>query len=232
LTETAPEALADFIHKVKGLLEDITGKPYAIAQKFQLEKAIWAAYFDEDRIKGKDRLSMNHGAQWVEEDQDGAIHVYSDKFYDVNDVASEEYDFDFSDENILKGRGNWEKFRGKVPGLITELEAAERATKGANEKYGTEIGLYSGEKPYYETHFDARGLGEGERLREIERHARAMLEAWENWQEWCNTVGREVYMKTRNRTLDRIELMDEVIHTLHGVTKGCTAMDTRGRSRE
>lgn len=220
MAETTPEASGDFIHKVKGLLEAITGKPYAIAQKFQLEKALWAVYFDKDRIKGKDRLSMNEGAYWVQEDKDGTIRVYSDKFYDVDDVASEEYDYDFEDEDVLKERGNWEKFREKVPGLISELEAAERAANEANGKNGTDIRLYSGEKPRYWASFDAKGMGEEERLREIERHARAMLEAWENWQGWCNTKGREIYMKTRNRTLDRIELMDEVIHTLHRITGG------------
>jgi hypothetical protein len=220
LTDTASEASEDFVHKVEGLLEDITGKPYAIAKKFQLEKALWAVYFDEDQIKGKDRLSMNEGAYWVQEDKDGTIRVYSDKFYDVGDVASEEYDFDFQDENVLRERRNWEKFREKVPGLIAELEAAERAAKEANGKYGTEIGLYSGEKPRYWASFGARDMGEGEKLREIGRHAKAMLEAWGRWQEWCNTWGREVYMKTRNRVLDRMELMDEVIHTLGRITNG------------
>ena len=220
MTEVTPEASEEFARKVRELLEVITGKPYAIEEKQNLEGRVWVVYFDEDKVKGMDKISMNHGAQWVEEDKDGTIQVYSWHFYDVNDVASEEYGIHFRDEDVLQERENWEKYRKKVPGLIAELEAAKRIANEANKKYGTSIRLWSGEKPYLKTSFDAKGMGNDEKLHEIERRARAMLEAWRLFDEWETNVGREIYMKTTKRRLDKIELMDEVISTLHGITKG------------
>lgn len=146
--------------------------------------------------------------------------VNSWHFYDVNDVASEEYGINFRDKGILLERKKWEKYREKAPGLIAELEAAERIANEANEKYGTNIRLCLGEKPYLETSFDARDMSEDKKFYEIEKHARAMYDTWKLWNEWTTKVGREIYMKTTKRRLSKSEFMHDVILRLHDITQG------------
>jgi len=215
LTEITPEANEEFVRKVKELLEAITRKPYLVAEKQQLEKSIWAVYLDEDKIK----IGENQGAYWVQEEKDGTIRIYSDQFYDVDDVASEEYNAHFLIEDDLLEKKNWEKYRKKVPGLIAELEAAEKTADEANKKYGTNIKLWARQKPLFETSFNAKGMSEDEKLHEIEKHARAMLESWELWREWAKDAGREIYMKTSKRRLSKAELVDDIITRLHDITK-------------
>jgi len=181
LTEITPEANEEFVRKVKDLLERITGQPYAIREKQNLEGCVWGLYFDEFKVSMMERITMNQGVRWLEEDKDGIIHLYSDQFYDVDDVASEEYNAHFLIEDDLLEKKNWEKYRKKVPGLIAELEAAEKTADEANKKYGTNIKLWARQKPLFETSFNAKGMSEDEKLHEIEKHARAMLESWELW---------------------------------------------------
>jgi len=218
LTRVTPEAPEKFVQKVKELLESITGKPYAIAEKSQLGKSIWAIYIDEDRISNKDKLSLNVGAYWINEEKDGIVCIYSHKFYHINDWT-EFYDFYFEDAEVLQDRRNWEKYRREVPRLIAELEAAEIIAKGMNKKYGTTIALWSGEKPNLETSFDAKGMSEGEKLQEIEKHARAMLKAWERLHKWIKTVGVEISKKTERSRMRIVKFRKDVISLLQDITK-------------
>ena len=218
MTEVAPEAPDKFVQKVKELLESITGKPYTIAEKSQLTKSIWAVYINEDRISEKDKFSLNEGAYWIQGEKDGVIRIYSVKFYHINDVASD-YGTYFQDVNVLLDRNNWGKYRKKVPGLIAELEAAERIANKANKKYGTNITLWSGEKPCLETSFDAKDMGDSEKIQEIERHARAMYENWDRWREWARTVGGEIYKKTEKNWQSQVKFMDALNSRLQDITK-------------
>lgn len=219
MTESTPEASEEFALKVKELLEAITGKPYTIEEKQRLEGHVWLVYLDVDKGKEMDRMLMNKGASWVEEDKDGTIQVYSDKFYDINDVASEDYGIHFRDVNVLQDRKDWEKYREKVPGLIAELEAADRTANETNEKYGTSIRLWSGLKPRLSTSFDAKGMSEEEKLQGIERHTRAMYETWGLWRKWAKSVGREIYMKTTTNRMGRDEFIEEVRSRLFDIAR-------------
>ena len=219
MAEVSPEASGEFVHRVKGLLEAITGKPYGVVEKQRLEGHIWGVYLNEDKVKLAESLAMSHGAQWVGEVKDNIITIYSDKFLDITDLASDLYDFDFRDTDVLLDRKNWAKYRREVPRLIAELEAAEGIANELNKKYCTKIKLWSGEKPYFETGFDAKGLSEGEKLHEIERHARAMIKAWECQQKWVVTVGAKVYRKTERSRMGLINFRDDVISRLQYITK-------------
>jgi len=217
LTEVAPVASDKFVQKVKKLLESITGKPYEISEKKDLE-VVWRAYLDEDKVELMESISMNRGTKGVKEEKEGTIKVYSDNFYHINDWA-EDYDFSFRDANVLLDRKNWEKYRREVPRLIAELEAAERIANEINKKYGTKITLWSGEKPYLETSFDARGMGEDEKLQEIEKHARVMLKAWERLLKWVDTVGAEMSKKTERSRMRIVKFRKDVFSILQDVTK-------------
>lgn len=184
MTAIAHKASEGFVRKVKVLLEAITGKPYAIVEKEHLEGNIWKLYFDEFKVNMMDRITLNLGARWADENKDGTIHVYSDNFYEINDAVYFEYGLHLYIYDDLLEKKNWEKYRKKVPGLITELEAAERIANEANVKYSTNIKLWAGEKPYFVTSFNAKGMSEDQKLNEIERHTRAMLYTWEHWKEW------------------------------------------------
>jgi len=218
MNEITNEAPEDFVKRVKELLESVTGKPYAIVEKENLKKLVWAIVIDREELGLSERLSMNRGAQWIDEDKDGVIHVYSAKFYDINDVASD-YGFHFRDVDVLLDRKNWEKYRKKVPGLIAELEASERIANDANKKYGTNIMLWSGEKPHLETSFDAKGMSDEEKLREIEKHVRAMLETWKRKSEWRDKVGLQIYKKTTKSWKSRCEFMEVVNSRLNRITR-------------
>jgi len=221
LAEVTPESSGKFVHRVKDLLEAITGKPYGIVEKQRLKGRIWGVYLDEDKVKLAKGVSMNRGAQLVYEVKDDVIYVHSNFFYDVGDVASEQYGFHFRDVNALQDRKNWNSYRKEVPGLIVELEAAERAAKEANAKYGISIALkFSlGHYPYLETSFNAKGMSEGEKLQEIKRHARAMYETWGCWREWASTEGRDIYVKTTKRRQSQIKFLDAVDSKLNKITK-------------
>ena len=218
ITNEAPE---DFVKKVKELLEAMTGKPYGIMEKEDMKGSVWGVYLDEEKVKGLERLSINHGAQWVVEDKDGAIRIHSDFFFDVGDAASELYGVHFRDVNVLEDRKNWEKYRKEVPGLIAELEAAERIANKVNTKYDTNIALkFSlGHHPYLETSFDAKGMSDEEKLREIEKHARAMLETWKRKSEWRDKVGLQIYKKTTKSWKSRCEFMEVVNSRLNRITR-------------
>ncbi|MGQ9513786.1 MAG: hypothetical protein ACUVTL_01845 [Thermoproteota archaeon] len=57
-------------------------------------------------------------------------------------------------------------------------------------------------------------MSEDEKLREIEKHARAMYETWESWDEWTTNVGREIYAKTTKKRLKRNEYVSHVLSLL------------------
>jgi len=99
------------------------------------------------------------------------------------------------------------------------LEAAEGIANELNKKCDTKIKLWSGEKPYFETGFDAKGMSEGEKLQEIERHARAMIEAWERQHKWVVTVRAKMYRKTERSRMRIINFRDDVISRLQDITK-------------
>jgi len=218
LTEVTPEAPDKFVQKVKELLESVTGKPYGISEKRDLRGRVWWVYIDREKLSLSEDLSLNRGAKGVEEEKDGTIKVYSDNFYHINDW-DEDYGFYFEDTEVLLDRRNWEKYRREVPRLIAELEAAEGIANELNKKYGTNIILWSGEKPYLETCFDARGMGEGEKLQEIERHARAMLKAWERENKWVDTIGAEIYKKTERSRMRIVKFRKNIISLLQDITK-------------
>jgi hypothetical protein len=218
LTEVTPEALDKFVQKVKELLESMTGKPYGISEKQHLEGSIWRVYIDREKLGLSERLSLNRGAKGVEEEKDGAIKVYSDNLSHINDWA-DEYDFYFDDFYVLLDRNNWEKYRGEVPRLIALLEAAESIADELNRKYGTKITLWSGDKPYLETIFDAKGMSEGEKLQEIEKGVRAMLKAWERVDEWIETIGAEMAKKTERSRMRIVKFRKDVISRLQDITK-------------
>jgi len=213
------KATDEFVLNVENLLEAITGKPYGIVEKEHLEGRIWGVYLDEDKVKLAESLLMNHGAQWVEEEKDGFIQVCSDKFLDITDMASDLYDFWFEDTDVLLDRKNWEKYRKEVPRLIAELEAAERIANELNKKYDTNITIWSGEKPYLKTGFDAKGMSEDEKLHEIERHAKTMLKMWERRHKWVVTVGAKMYRKTERSRMRMIKFREDVISRLQDITK-------------
>jgi len=217
LTEVTPEATDKFVQKVKELLESITGKPYRISKQ-NLEGSIWRVYLDREKLSLSERLSVNRGAKGVEEEKDGTIQVYSDNFYHINDW-DDDYDFYFNDTDVLLDRKNWEKYRREVPRLIAELEAAERIANELNKKYDTKITLWSGEEPCLETGFDARDIGEDEKLQKIEKHARAMLKAWERRRKWVDTVGAEMYKKTERSRMRTVKFRNDVISRLQDITK-------------
>jgi len=219
LTEVTPEAPDKFVQKVKELLESITGKPYGISEKQDLEGSIWRVYLDREKLSLSERLSVNGGAKGVEEERDGTIQVYSDDFLDIIDWASE-YDFYFRDANVLLDRKNWEKYRREVPRLIAELEAAERIANDLNKKYHTNIKIGSGYGKWcFERGFDAKGMSECEKLQEIERHARAMLKAWERQHKWVVTVGAEIAKKTERSRMRMVKFREDVISRLQDITK-------------
>jgi len=217
LTEITHKANDGFILKVTKLLESITGKPYRISGKQDSKGVVWRVYIDREKLSLSDRLSLNKGAKGVEEGEDGTIRVYSDNLLDITDLASD-YDFHFRDADVLLDRKNWEEYRREVPRLIAELEVAEGIANDLNKKYDTKIKLWSGEKPYLETSFDARGMNEGEKLKEIERHARIMLKARERVDEWVETVGAEMYRKMERSRMKMIKFRDDVISRLQDIT--------------
>jgi len=135
-------------------------------------------------------------------------------FYDVEDVVSNEYGLDLQIYDDLLDRSRWEKYKKKAPGLIAELEAAERIANEMNQKYGTNIKLWARQKPFLDTCFNAKGMGEDEKLREIEKHARAMYETWGAWNEWATNVGREIYAKTTKKRLEWNEYVSKVLSLL------------------
>jgi len=218
MTGVTPEANEEFVRKVKELLEAITGQPYSIAQKEQLDGSIWGVFLDKDKISRAERISLNKGAWWVGEEQDCTIFVCSWRFYNVNDIASDEYRLNERIDDDLLGRNNWEKYRKKVPGLIAELEAVERIANEMNEKYGANIKLLARQKPYCETSFDAKGMSEDEKLHEIEKHARAMYETWGNWREWAGRIGNDIYAKTSRKRLLRTEYIKMALSSLRYIT--------------
>jgi len=164
----------------------------------------------------------------VEGEKDGTIMVYSDNLSHINDWA-DEYDFYFDDSYVLLDRNNWEKYRREVPRLIALLEAAESIANELNKKYGTKITLWSGDKPYLETSFNAKDMSDEEKLREIEKHARAMLEAWDRVDEWIETVGVEMAKKTERSRMRMVKLRKDVISRLQDITK---SEYSRGNKKE
>jgi len=219
LTEVTPEAPDKFVQKVKELLESITGKPYGISEKRDLEGSIWRVHLDREKLGLSERLSVNGGAKGVEEERDGTIQVYSDDFLDITDWASE-YDFYFRDANVLLDRKNWEKYKREMPRLIAELEAAERIANELNKKYYTNIKIGSRYGKWcFEMGFDAKGMSEDEKLQEIERHARAMLKAWERQHKWVVTVGAEIVKKTERSRMRMVKSREDVISRLQDITK-------------
>lgn len=197
MTGIIHEASEEFVRKVKELFEVLTGKPYAIVKKEHLEGSIWAIYFDEFKVSMMDRITLSLGARWADEDKDGTIHLYSDNFYEINDAVYFEYGVRLRIDDDLLEKRNWEKYRKKVPGLIAELEGAERIAKEANAKYGTNIKLCAGEKPYFVTSFNAKGMSEEKKLKEIERHTKVMLETWGHWKEWEDKASKGRATKKR-----------------------------------
>lgn len=183
-----------------------------------LEGCVWGVVLDREKLSLTERITMNKGAYWVQEEKDGAIYVCSYRLCDVNNVVSEEYDLDLRIDDDLLERKNWEKYRKRVPGLIADLEAAERIAYEANEKYGTNIKLIAGHKPYLETGFDARGISEAEKLHDIEKHARAIHETWGIWHMWTKNVGREIYRKTTKKRMGREKFIEEVMSRLRDIT--------------
>ena len=219
MTEITPEASEEFVRKVKELLEAITEQPYEIAKKIQLsESSIWGVYLDEDKLNLDERLSMNEGAYWVTEENENIMHICSWYFYNVEDVVSEEYGSGIRIKDDLLQKENWENYRNEAPALIAELEAAERVANEMNQKYGTNIKLWARQKPFLETRFSVKGMSEDERLREIEKHARAMFDTWGTWNEWATNVGREIYMKTTKKVLRWDEYVKKALSRLRDFT--------------
>ncbi|MBO3804029.1 MAG: hypothetical protein JTT11_09220 [Candidatus Brockarchaeota archaeon] len=219
MAEATPEASGNFVHRVKELLEAITGKPYGIMEKQHLEGRIWGVYLDENKVEFSESISMNRGAQWVYEDKDGNIQVLSDKFLDITDLASDLYDFDFKDTDVLLDRKKWEKYKKELPRLITELEATERIANELNRKHGTNITIWSGEKPYFRTGFNAKGMSEEEKLREIGKHVKAMLIMWKRRDKWVVTEGAEMYKKEERSRMNMVKFREAVISRLQDITK-------------
>jgi len=164
---------------------------------------------------------MNKGAHWITKNNEGTICVCSWRFYDVNNVVSEEYGIHFRIDDDILQRENWKNYRKKVPGLIAELEAAERIANEINAKYGVNIKLWARQKPFLETCFNSKGMCEDEKLREIEKHAKAMYETWGTWNEWATNVGREIYMKTTKKRMRREEFIEKSIGWLRDITGAC-----------
>jgi len=136
----------------------------------------------------------------------------------VEDVISEEYGLDLWIKDDLLEKESWEKYRKKAPGLIAELEAAEKVADEMNQKYGTNIKLWARQKPFFETRFSVKGMSEDEKLREIEKHAKAMYETWQLFREWTRNVGREIYTKTTNMRLGWNEYISKVLSLLRDFT--------------
>jgi len=193
-----------------------------------LEGSVWRVYVDGEKLSLSERLSLNGGAKGVEEEKDGTILVYSDDFLDITDWASE-YDFHFRDADVLLDRKNWEKYGREMPRLIAELEAAEGIANELNKKYYTNIKIGSGYGKWcFERGFDAKGMSEGEKLQEIERHARAMIKAWEREQKWVVTVGAEMAKKTERSRMRMVKFRKEVIARLQDITN----QNIRGDARQ
>jgi hypothetical protein len=226
MNEIMNEAPEDFVKRVKELLEAITENTYKIMEKQYLRKPIWSVKLDEKKM----RIGENKGACWIQEDKDGVIHVYSDNLYDVGDVAGDKYGVGSLHNDTLLDKRNWEKYREKVPGIIAELEAVERIANEMNSKYGTGIKLFAGHHPYFETSFDAKDMSDEEKLREIEKHARAMLETWKLWREWRGKFGLDIYAETSkmpDAKLTESEYVDKVKSRLSLITNAAYS-ETRG----
>lgn len=194
MTEITNKATDEFVQKVRDLLEAITGRSYSYIMVPFSRRYVWSVHLDESK-DDIESIIGNKGAYDIEEDVDGVIRIRSDQFYDIDEVASEEYFLERNIGNSLLDRKNWEKYKKKIPGLIAELEVIEGIANEANAKHGTSIRLYARQKPYLEASFDMKHMSEGEKLHEIERHAKAMYEAWKLWDEWTITDRREAYIE-------------------------------------
>lgn len=219
MTEIAQKASEEFVRKVKGLLETITGRSFSFIVFPFAGKYVWNTHLDESKVSTIEGIIMNKGIYEVEEGADGVIRICSGKFHDINEVASEEYNYTRNIGDDLLDKKNWGNYRKRLPSLIAELEAIESTVGKSNEKFGSNIKLWAQQKPYLETSFDARGMREDEKLRQLERHARAMYETWKLWREWSDTIGREIYMKTSRMRLSKNELVDDVVSRLYDITK-------------
>lgn len=60
-----------FVRRLKELLEEITGKPYSVVEKENLTKSVWSIVLDRQKLSLTERLSMNRGAYWVQEEKGG-----------------------------------------------------------------------------------------------------------------------------------------------------------------
>ncbi|MGQ9513787.1 MAG: hypothetical protein ACUVTL_01850 [Thermoproteota archaeon] len=119
------------------------------------ESTIWSVYLDREKLSLEERLSLNQYNKWVTENNQGIICITSWYFYEVDEVVSNEYDVKFQIYDDLLKKEKWEKYRKEVPGLIAELEAAERIANEMNQKYGSNIKL-AGQRPFLETCFDSK----------------------------------------------------------------------------
>jgi len=219
LKDAIPIVSDEFVRNVKELLESVTGQSYGIAQKIRFhESTVWSVYLDEKKLGIEESLSLNEGARWVTQDTKGNICVTSWHFYDVDEVVLNEYGLDLQIYDKLLDRSKWEKYRKKAPGLIAELETAQRITEEMNQKYGANIKLWTEQKPFLETCFNAKGMNEDEKLQKIEKHARAMYETWGAWNEWATKVGREIYAKTTKMRLGWNEYVKHVLSNLRDFT--------------
>jgi len=231
LTDATPIVSDEFVRKVKELLERVTGQPYGIAQKIRFhESTVWSVYLDEEKFNIEESLSLNEGARWVAQDVKGNICVTSWHFYDVDEVVSNEYGLDLQIYDKLLKRSNWEKYRKKAPGLIAELETAQKIVEDMNQKYGANIKLWAEQKPFLETCFNAKGLSEDEKLQKIERHARAMFETWGAWREWATKVGMEIYAKTTKMRLGWNEYVTKVLSHLRDFTGAKYVLKNKGKT--
>jgi len=219
LTEITNKATDEFVQKVRDLLVAITGRSYSYIMIPFSRRYIWSVHLDESE-DDIENIIGNKGVYDVEEDVDGVIRIRSDQFYDIDEVASDEYFLERHIGNGLLDRKNWEK----LPGLIAELEVVERIANEANVKHGTSIRLYARKKPYLETSFDKMHMSEGERLHGIEKHAKAMYEAWKLWRDWTITDRRETYIEvvpimkthTLSRSFGGSKIIFEVVKTGRG----------------
>lgn len=231
MTSASPIISDEFVSNVKELLERITGQSYGIAQKIRLhESTVWSVYLDEKKLGIEERLLSNKGTHWVRQNDKGNICVISWHFYDVDEVVTNEYGLDLHIYDKLVDRSKWEKYRKKVPGLIAELEAAQRIAEEMNRKYGASIKLWTEQKPFLETCFNAKGMSEEEKLQMIEKHARAMFETWGTWNEWATNVGREIYAKTTRMRLGWNEYVTKVLSHLRDFTGATYVLKKKGKT--
>jgi len=197
--------------KVATIASQVIGFPYATRRSTE-EGTVWEIfansrlyhrilrkkygrdyYFPTKKVQREIGMNfdLSNSLGQVKYKENGFIQFESDIMLDLA-WSIENDDFNMPNKSIqeLDNPKNWPKWSRKMPVTITMLQKCHEVAKGVSEKSGIEIVVsrdgYSkvDDEFGFETSFDASGMAQGQFLKEVERHCKAMVKAYKKYEPW------------------------------------------------